>query len=338
MSRAYDALMKELSDEQQNAPSETTNTETPPASEEHVEDTPAPVDEPKPAETPAETPADGQPTETPNPDTPAEQPAPQRKPSEYTQEERAQFAFQRQLSKQKQAYEKQIQELQKDWQSKFDELKKSYPKQQEPKKSRADFGSDDEYIDYLVKQRYETERAVDAEKAAKEAEEKARQQAEYDEQNRILQAEQQAWLSNVDNAFGEDAKGKQAFLSRLQMCMDKGLGAVLDACPVAADYLLHNANGPKVMEKMLADRQTFERVFNDRSTPLDAYYELRSIEAELRAQPTPAPAPQGATQQPSPAPTPTQMPHIGRPGKSGGATQPDIFEDPAEMRAFLRSR
>lgn len=334
MSRAYDALMKELEDEQQTAPSsETTSTETTPASEEHVEDTPAPVDEPKPAETPAETPADGQPTETPA-ETPAEQPAPQRKPSEYTPEERAQFAFQRQLSKQKQAYEKQIQELQKDWQSKFDELKKSYPKQQEPKKTRADFGSDDEYIDYLVKQRYETERAADAEARAKQAEEQARQQAEQAEQDRILQAEQQAWLSNVDNAFGEDAKGKQAFLSRLQMCMDRGLGAVLDACPTASEFLLRSAGGPKVLAHLINDRASFERVFNDRSTPLDQYWTLRQIESELKAQtaPAPAPAPQSG------APAPQTMPHIGRPGKSGGATQPDIFSDPAEMRAFLRGR
>jgi hypothetical protein len=144
-------------------------------------------------------------------------------------------------------------------------------------------------------------------------------------------------LSNVDSAFGEDAKGKQAFLSRLQTCLDKGLGTVLDNCPVAADYLLHNANGPKVMEKMLADRQTFERVFNDRSSPMDQYWSLRQIEAELKAQPNaPAPTPQSAA--PTPAPAPQTLPHLGKPGKSGNSAAPDIFEDPAEMRAFLRSR
>lgn len=118
--------------------------------------------------------------------------------------------------------------------------------------------------------------------------------------------------------------------------MGKGLGEVLDACPVAADYLLHNANGPKVFEKMLADRATFERVFNERTSPMDQYFELRSIESELKAQQNAAPAP-AATPNPQPNPAPAQMPHIGRPGKSGNGTAPDIFEDPAAMRSFLRS-
>lgn len=331
MSKAYDALMKELEDEQQNAPSETPNTETPPAPEEHVEQ-------------PAETPADGQSAETPaeHPeDTPApaetpkpseEQPAP-KKPSEYTPEERAQFAFQRQLSKQKQTYEKQIADITTNFQKQIDELKKA-TKQPEPVKTRADFENDDAYIKYLADKQVNEIMAERDKKASEDAAEKARQQAEQDEAQRTLEAEQQAWLANVDAAYGEDAKGKQAFLSRLQMCMDKGLGAVLDACPTASEFLLRSAGGPKVLAHLINDRASFERVFNDRSTPLDQYYELRSIEAELKAQPSATPAPQSA----APAPTPAQMPHIGRPGKSGGATQPDIFEDPAEMRAFLRSR
>lgn len=326
MSKAYDKLMEELEAEQ-NAPAETT-TETP---AETPAETPKPEeheDAPKPEEKPEE-----QPAGTPNQDTPVE--TPKKRPSEYTAEERAQFAFQRQLAKEKQRHAQELEDLKKNWESKFEELKKA-TKQPEPKKTRADFppdaGGDDAYIDYLVQQRYETERAKDAEKAAKDAEERTRQQAEQDEQNRILQAEQAAWLSNVDTAFGEDAKGKQAFLSRVDYCMSKGLGEVLDSCPVAADYLLHNANGPKVFEKMLADRATFERVFNDRITPLDSYYELRQIEAEIKAQQNAAPAPA-----PTPQPTPAPIPHIGRPGRSGNATQPDIFSDERAMRSFLRS-
>jgi len=328
MSKAYDKLMEELEAEQ-NSPAETPNTETP---AETPAETPKPEeheDAPKPEEKPEEKPA-----ETPNPDTPVE--TPKKRPSEYTPEERAQFAFQRQLAKEREKHARELEDLKKGWESKFEELKKA-TKQPEPKKTRADFppdaGGDDAYIDYLVQQRYEAERAKDAEKAAKDAEERAKQQAEQDEQNRILQAEQQAWLSNVDNAFGEDANGKQSFLKRVEYCMGKGLGEVLDACPVAADYLLHNANGPKVFEKMLADRATFERVFNERATPMDQYYELRSIENELKGQ-TQAPAPT-PTQTPAPAPAP--MPHIGRPGKSGNASEPDLFSDPAAMRSFLRS-
>lgn len=325
MSKAYDKLMEELEAEQ-NAPAETPNPETP---AETPAETPKPEeheDAPKPEEQPVE-----QPAETPNPDTPVE--TPKKRPSEHTPEERAQFAFQRQLAKEREKHARELEDLKKGWESKFEELKKA-TKQPEPKKTRADFpadaGGDDAYIDYLVQQRYEAERAKDAEKAAQDAEERAKQQAEQDEQNRILQAEQQAWLTNVDNAFGEDKTRSGNFLKRVEYCMSKGLGEVLDACPVASDFLLHSARGPVVFEALLNDRAKFERVFNDRSTPMDQYYELRQIENELKVQPSATPAPQ-----PTPAPSP--MPHLGKPGKGGNATEPDIFSDEKAMRSFLRS-
>lgn len=324
MSKAYDKLMEELEAEQ-NAPAETPNPETPaetPKPEEH-EDAPKP--EEKPEEKPAETPKPEEHVETPK-----------KRPSEYTPEERAQFAFQRQLAKEREKHARELEDLKKGWESKFEELKKA-TKQPEPKKTRADFpadaGGDDAYIDYLVQQRYEAERAKDAEKAAKDAEERAKQQAEQDEQNRILQAEQQAWLTNVDNAFGEDKARSSTFLKRVEYCMGKGLGEVLDACPVASDFLLHSARGPVVFEAILNDRAKFERVFNDRSTPMDQYYELRQIENELKEQQNAAP--QSAA--PTPAPAPAPMPHIGKPGKGGNATEPDIFTDEKAMRSFLRS-
>ena len=324
MSKAYDKLMEELEAEQ-NAPAETPNTETP---AETPAETPKPEEhEETSAEQPSEEPP--KPAETPNPEPPVE--TPKKRPSEHTPEERAQFAFQRQLAKEREKHARELEDLKKGWESKFEELKKA-TKQPEPKKTRADFppdaGGDDAYIDYLVQQRYQAERAKDAEKAAQEAEERAKQQAEQDEQNRILQAEQQAWLSNVDSAFGEDKARSSTFLKRVEYCMSKGLGEVLDACPVASDFLLHSARGPVVFEALLNDRAKFERVFNERSTPLDSYYELRQIEAELKAQQTAAP-------QPTPAPSP--MPHLGKPGKGGNATEPDIFSDEKAMRSFLRS-
>ena len=323
MSKAYQQLMEELEAEQ-NAPAETPNPETP---AETPAETPKPEeheDAPKPDEKPEE-----QPAETPNPDTPVD--TPKKRPSEHTPEERAQFAFQRQLAKEREKHARELEDLKKGWESKFEELKKA-TKQPEPEKTRADFENDDQFIDYLVQKRYEKERAADAEKAAKDAEERAKQQAEQDEQNRILQAEQQAWLTNVDNAFGEDKTRSGNFLKRVEYCMSKGLGEVLDACPVASDFLLHSARGPVVFEALLNDRAKFERVFNDRSTPMDQYYELRQIENELNGKPsaTPAPAPQ---QTPAPAP----MPHLGKPGKGGNATEPDIFSDEKAMRSFLRS-
>lgn len=289
--------------------------ETPKGNEEHPQDTPP--TEPKPGDDDDKGGNGGEPT----------------KPKEDDDRfSRAEFSFRRKLEKASRKHAEDLAERDKKYNellAQFEELKKTVaPK--EPTKKREDFASDDEYIDYLTEQRVNkilAERdGKDAELRAKEAEETKKAK----EQEAELAESQQRWLGHVDKCFGDDKERAQKFLTKIQYANRNGLGEILDACPVASDFLMNNPNGPKVFEKMLNDRETFLRVFNESSSPLDIYYELRSIERELNAQP-----PQGAGAQP-----PKQtMPRIGKPGKQAGAgTKPDIFSDNDAMLSFIRSR
>ena len=245
---------------------------------------------------------------------------------------RAEFSFRRKLEKASRKHAEDLAERDKKYNellAQFEELKKTVAPKETPKK-REDFANDDEYIDYLTEQRVNkilAERdGKDAERRAKEAEETKKAK----EQEAELVEAQQRWLGHVDKCFGDDKERAQKFLTKIQYANRNGLGEILEACPVASDFLMNHQNGPKVFEKLLNEKETFLRVFSENASPLDIYYELRSIERELNAQP-----PQGAGTQP-----PKQtMPKIGKPGKQAGAgTKPDIFSDNDAMLSFIRSR
>lgn len=322
MATKMEKLMEEMKAD--TAPETTPETTTTPAPE---ETTP-----PAPEETTPPAPEDTTPPANPDvkDDTP---PAPEKKPSEFTPQERAEHAFKRQLAKQKEKHEAELKELKRTFQQQIDELKKQNAPKEEVK-TREDFATDDEYIDYLVQRRYNAEKAKTDAARAEEDKKRAEQEEEQRKQQAELAERQQAWMDNVNNAFSGDENRRTAFLERVKYCMSKGLGEILDNCPVASDYIMNNPRGPVVLEKMLNDKATFCRVFNERNlNPMDIYYELREVDKELLTQsaapanPAPAPA--------NPAPV---VPHLGRPGKQAGSgTAPDIFSDPRAMKEFLRT-
>lgn len=322
MADNYQELVDEIYSDK--TPADTTPAETTPADTTPAE-TPNPA-EPKPADT---TPADTTPAETPNPAEP-------KKPSEHTPQERAEFAFKRQLAKQREKYEAQLKEQSDKFanlQKQLDELKKA----QTPKKvlKREDFADDEDFIRAL--QQEEINKALEARDAkhAEEAQKKAEQDAQAEKERQELEQQQQVWIDNVSTAFNGDETRKSNFFKRVQYCQQRGLGEILDKVPVAADFLMYNPRGPIVFERMLNDRAAFERVFNERVTnPMDIYYELRrldeSIAAEKPAEPQTPQAPQTQTPQ-------ATVPHLGKPGKqSASNTKPDIFNDDDAMLQFLR--
>lgn len=330
MAENYNELVEEIYADK--TPADTTPAETTPADTTPAQDTP-PAQEPKPADT---TPADTTPADT----TPAEP----KKPSEHTPQERAEFAFKRQLAKQREKYEAQLKEQSDKFanlQKQLDELKKA----QTPKTTlkREDFPDDEEFIRAL--QQEEIQKALEARdaKRAEEAQKKANEDAEQERQRKELEEQQQVWIDNVSTAFNGDETRKANFFKRVQYCQQRGLGEILDKVPVAADFLMYNPRGPIVFERMLNDRASFERVFNERVTnPMDIYYELRrldeSIAAEKPAEPqttqTQTPQATQATQTPQ-----ATVPHLGKPGKqSASNTKPDIFSDDDEMLKYLRNR
>ena len=225
-------------------------------------------------------------------------------------------------------------ELKKAFEAQKAELE-AFKKSQEPKppmKSRKDFETDDEYIQYVA-QEYAKEiiakqKAEDAETAAKKAAEDAeahkRQQADIEERQRFD--------AHILSSFGNDQARAQKFTVLLQYAAKNGLGTILDNAPGTWDYLSRDPNGPKVFEKVLNDNAYFHRMFHNNHTDLGMLVTAREIAKELAGTPTPTPTP-AAT--PAPA-KPGVVPPIGKPGAGGNGAAPDIFSDDAALKKFIR--
>ena len=307
--------------------------------------------EPKPEETPAE-----QPSETPEekPEEKPEEPEQPEQPAEQTEEKpedkaepepkpkkeipddpmkRAEYSFRRQLDKNNKKHADELAARDKEnaeLKARLAEIEKKL----DPNnvlKTRDQFPNDDEFIDYLTERRVNAilaKRDAEAKKKADADAEARRKQKEIDDE---ASEQQRVWMDNVHAAFN-DEKREQEFYAKVQYCSQRGLGQILDSCPAAADFLMNNPHGPRVMEKVLNDQQTFRDVFGDgsrRVSQLDVYYALRRVDERMDDAPA-APAAPAASTKPT-------MPHIGKPGKQAGAgVKPDIYSDPDEMRAFVR--
>ena len=332
MGKKLDKLMADMSAELEGGNTEPEKTAAAePAPETKPESGPEPEKDPEPA--PAEKPHD-EPTADggePEKDKPARD-----IPDDPVK--RAEYSFKRQLAKSKEKHEKELA----DRDARYDELEKKFAElekkltPQAPKKTRVDFDNDEDFMDYLTQEKVNAMMAQRDEEQSKKDAERAEQERQRQEQERELAQQQQEWLSNVDQAFAGDNARAKKFLDRVKFCNDRGLGEVLDNCPVAADYLIHDPMGPVVFEKLLADKAVFERVFDPRRTsPLSIYYELREVEKELKAAPPAAPAPEANPAQPARKP----IPNLGRPGRQAGAssmTATDMFSDPKLVKQWLR--
>lgn len=326
MPNYVEEVMAEIDEEEkaaQTQPAQATETEPEP---EH--------DEPKPEQT-GDAP-DEPPTESSEPEGQPEESEgikPEHKEIPDDKYQRAQFSFRRQLGKTKEKYEKELKERDDKYEAlrkEFEELKKqAVPKEQPKQLKREDFPDDEDFIRALQAQA--SKEAVEAALAERDkADAKAREEREAEdkrmaeEQENILE-QQKALYRNTLKSFGDDQEHAKQFLNLLQdKTNNSPFGAVIDACPVAADYLFHDPDGPRVFERILQDEATFARVFNeDRLSPLAIYYELRDIAKEMKAS-------AGTPAKPS-------MPKLGKPGKQASSNaKPDIWNDDDAMREYIR--
>lgn len=241
------------------------------------------------------------------------------------------------LEKQARKYEQEL----KDRDSKYDELARQFEefkKQATPKKelTRDQFETDEAYVAALTQQQIEQDREKQ-DRIRKEQDEKdAAARAEQEKADEEIRQRQTRFLGNVDRCF-EVPEEKQQFMGRVKTYLGKGLGELLDACPVASDYLLASPKGPKVLDRLLTDKAAFVRVFDPSGiTPMDQYYELKALEKEIYGtaiSPAPAPAP---VEEPAPEPAKKAMPKYGKPGAQGGGRSADVFTDPKARRDEVR--
>ena len=335
MGQKYEKLMASMQAELDGTQPE----ETKPVENTSPEPEPEPEPEPDPAPAPEPEKHD-EPEPEPNP---APAPAPAPEPDKHEPEhrdipddpvKRAEFAFKRQLSKNKEKYEAELKNRDEKYEKllkEIEELKKA-SKPEEPMKTRADFDDDEDFIKYLLetgmKQGFAKRDEEEAKRAAERAEAEKKRKAEEEE----LRQEQAAWLRNVDDAFGNDKAKSNKFLNDIQYANEHGLGEILDNCPVASDYLMHDPMGPVVFDKVIHDKATFDRVFDMRRlSPMNIFYQLKKVEEEIMH-----PAPAG---EPAPEPAKPAMPHLGKPGRQAAGssmTNNDMFSDPKAVKKWLR--
>lgn len=242
------------------------------------------------------------------------------------------------LKKQAESYEQKLANNDAEWKKKFEEFKSQFEQKKPEVKTRNDFQTDEEYVAYLTRQQIDADRAeqdkIRKEQEAKDAEAKAAQ----DKVEQEIHDRQERFLNNVNYCFGQPEQ-KAEFMGKVRTYLGKGLGDLLDSCPIASDYLLTSPRGPKVLDRILTDVNAFRRVFDPRGiSPMDQYYELRELEREIYGKPAPADEqPPVETQAPEEKkPEPRQVPKYRKPGAQGGGRSADIYTDPKARRDEVR--
>lgn len=310
-------------------PSETTT-------EEHAEDKPAETQATEEHEDkPEDRPEDKQATED---KTPVEQPP--RKDDVAEELENTNSVIRNRLKKQAEKYDRELADRDAKYEAlakQFEEFKQGI-KKAEPPKGRDAFQTDEEYVAYLTRQQIDADRAeqekIRKEREAKDAEAKAAQ----DKAEQEIHDRQERFVNNVNYCFSQPEQ-KSEFMGKVKTYLGKGLGDLLDACPIASDYLLTSQRGPKVLDRLLTDVNAFRRVFDPRGiSPMDQYYELRELEREIYGKQAPADEhPPVETQAPEEKkPEPRQVPKYGKPGAQGAGRSADVYNDPKARRDEVR--
>lgn len=285
-----------------------------PKTEETVTETVS-TEQPNTEETVTETPKTEETvTETPKTEDKAEtEKKPPKDLSGISKEEKAAFAFRRQMAKRESKFEEAL----KSRDSEIENLKKAISELQAPKekKTRKDFENDDGYIDYLASQRVD---AKWAEKEAQAAEEKAKADREAAEQQEY-QARTQESINNFRTAVKEtftDEAQETAFKANVAKAYRSGFAELLDAVPPAKSFLLENGTtGVRVLDKILSDREAFGRVFKPNQDPVSMLIELHAIAHEVNQPKAPA------VQVTETVPKKTA---IGRPGQGQGGAPGEL--------------
>lgn len=309
--------------------------------EDRKEPTPAEPAEPAEPDRPADEPApDPKPDEPAEPDDkgkpeggdPAEPDKPKKDLSGLTKEQKAEFAFKRQMEKQRNKYESQLESMN----GRFDSLEKLVKeslaaKAPEKPKTRLDFpegeGGDDAYIQYLAEQKVN---AIMAERDKAEAE-KAAKDADLKKNEDYQQQVSDRYTKNVLDTF-KDEDGLKGYNALVNKGMDNGLAELLDKYPTVRDYVFMNPNGPRVLNAMLRDKAVFTRVMGVAYDPTSVTIEMHELSKELRKKESETPPAQPGAPEP-----PKGMPHIGKPGSRQGTKAGIALESDADIIKFIRS-
>lgn len=159
---------------------------------------------------------------------------------QYSDLEKAQYSFHKQFSKQKAKYEKMLADQNKSWEERFDRLE--HPEKYK-KKTREDFSTDDEFIDHLVKQRFD--KLMQEQVSEYEA-----QQAQTREQEEVEASYRNDIQERVKKLFNDEASLND-YHKVVDAALEKGLGKLINAVdPEVSMQIITSEYGPKILYEL----------------------------------------------------------------------------------------
>lgn len=239
--------------------------------------------------------------------------------SQFTDMEKAQYSFRRQMAKQKEKYEKAMQEREEQFKAMQERLERLENPDKYKEKLRDSFKTDDEYIDYLVGQRMQKYFDMENERniaLQRENEENERHQAEIN--------------SNISECFKTEEDQKD-YYNVVSEAFSKGLEELMDKEQMCAQYIMKSPNGPKILYELAKDPNKVKQVYGQMD-PQSRFFELKMLEREIMSRPAESkPLEKPVVQNPNLAKP------VGTPGLAKGNTK-DMFDSKEDLRSFIRKR
>ena len=232
--------------------------------------------------------------------------------SQFSDLEKAEFSFKKQLGKQKQKYESILADQKKAFASLQERLEKLENPDKYKEKFRENFQTDDEYIDYIVQQRMNKILDEQNEKAMKDREEEAK----AEEAREFID-------KNIETCFTTD-EARTDYFNTVKAAFDEGLQELMDKEKYVAEYIMRNPNGPRILYELAKDKEKVRQIYSQ-GDPMSRLFELKMIEREILTKPA------------ADKSNPNLQKAIGKPGISKETTA-DIFSNKDDLKRFIRMR
>ena len=181
-------------------------------------------------------------------------------PSQYTDLEKAQYSFKRQLAKQRSKHEHEIANLRAEFDKRLaEEIDKVKNPAKYAPKTRKDFEYDDDYVKYLASEQVNA--AIEAKIAeyTKQQEEEQRQ-AQVDAEYRTMLDQSVKSIYNTPEAEAE-------WRAKVGEGMKAGLGSLIDSDQDLSNYIIFSPIGPKIMYELATNKKAVQDIFTIGMTP-----------------------------------------------------------------------
>ena len=181
-------------------------------------------------------------------------------PSQYTDLEKAQYSFKRQLAKQRSKHEHEIANLRAEFDKRLaEEIDKVKNPAKYAPKTRKDFEYDDDYVKYLASEQ------VNAALEAKIAE-YAKQQEEEQRQAKV-DAEYRSMLDQSVKSIYNTPEAEAEWRAKVGEGMKAGLGSLIDSDQDLSNYIIFSPIGPKIMYELATNKKAVQDIFTIGMTP-----------------------------------------------------------------------